>query len=84
MPIEPINTVFTDEKLIASQMTTREVREKLHEWGYIDQVEILNDEKIIGITNVTPAPNKTNDEAEPANNVPPPNEENDGDSNVTA
>jgi len=80
LPIEPINTVFTDEMLIASQMTSREVRELLYKWGYITQVEILNDEKIIGITNVKPAPNKTNDDAEPANNVPPAGEKNIGDS----
>lgn len=80
LPIEPINTVFTDETLIASQMTSREVRELLYKWGYITQVEILNGEKIIGITNVKPAPNKTNDEAEPANNVPPAGEKNIGDS----
>jgi hypothetical protein len=80
LPIEPINTVFTDETLIASQMTSREIRELLYKWGYITQVAILNDEKVIGITNVKPAPNKTNDEAEPANNVPPPGEKNIGDS----
>lgn len=38
--IEPVNNVFTDEGLIASQMTPEEIRKLLKKWGYIETVEV--------------------------------------------
>ena len=45
--IEPINNVFSDEALIASQMTQEEIRKKIFLMGYIDTVEIPKGQQVI-------------------------------------
>lgn len=74
LPVEPLGNVFSDEMLIASCMTISEVRSKLVEWGYIPSAELEEGEKVLGISNLKPAPNKKNDATEPENSVVAPNE----------
>lgn len=56
LEIEPVNNVFSDEALIASQMTQTEIRTLLQKWGYITTVEITPGEKTIIETDIPPIP----------------------------
>jgi hypothetical protein len=47
-PLKPIGNVITDQILISSQMTPNELRKLIHEYGYIDQVEVPEGETVIG------------------------------------
>lgn len=52
LEIEPVNNVFTDEALIASQMTQSELRTLIKKWGYIDEVAVTPGEKTIVETDI--------------------------------
>lgn len=60
--IEPINNVFTDEALIASQMSSQEIRAKLKDMGYVDSVDLPKGQ----------VPIITVDQPTPADGTPPP------------
>lgn len=47
LEIEPVNNVFKDEGLIASQMTQTELRKLLKKWGYIEEIEIPEGEQAL-------------------------------------
>lgn len=55
LEIEPVNNVFKDEGLIASQMTPKEIRTLLKKWGYIEEIEVPAGENVLIDTEV-PAP----------------------------
>jgi hypothetical protein len=53
--IEPINNVFTDEALIASQMSQEEIREKLMDMGYVKNIKLPPGQKPIIEIDIPPA-----------------------------
>lgn len=61
--IEPVNNVFTDEGLIASQMTPEEIRTLLKKWGYIKTVEVAKGQNTLIDTTVDGP--KTDDKGNP-------------------
>jgi hypothetical protein len=63
LDLEPVNNVFSDEALIASQMTQSEIRTLIKKWGYIDNVETPPGEKTIVETDI--ATGETNSDGTP-------------------
>lgn len=79
IPLKPIGNVIDATAILASVMTVDELRKKAQAEGLIENWVLPEGAKLIGITNLKPAPNKTNDEDIPANNIPLPGNENIGD-----
>jgi hypothetical protein len=63
LEIEPVNNVFKDEALIASQMTQSEIRVLLKKWGYITTTQITPGQKTIVETDI--ATGETNSDGSP-------------------
>jgi hypothetical protein len=74
VPLKPIGNVIDDQVLIASQLTQNELRKLFVEYGYIETVDIPEGDRVIGISDLHPAPNKTNDDTLPDNRIITPDE----------